>query len=454
MFIPLFFLINTVTSWFSPFYKKRYWQYSDDQNNLLKHCAGMGPYVQGSGFGFDYDEIPMNLVVDRVFVFSRHGERYPTVDLELSLRAVYDKLKETKVDRYEGPMSFVEKWDYFITNRSLIEMETNTSQFSGLKDMHNFGQDIRQRYGEQLYKERSVMPFFTSGSQRVIDSSEAFARGFFDGDNNEELAKKMVIIPENKNQGYDTLTTGKSCDPYHKKNNYPHPYVPRFMKQEAMRLNKLSPGFNMTAADVKILAQYCAFELNVKGHSDVCDALSMDTFIEYEYLHDSEVYYTNAEHPYTFILGSVYVNATLQLLNEKNPEQKMYFSFTHDTDLLFYMNALGILDHQERKLPIGRIEFSRFFKTSELVPMGARIVLERLTHEKTQEKYVRVIINDAVIPLKSCQDGPSFTCKLSTLNRLFYEKLSEQQTFGDKCNVDKKYPQYLKFYWDWKQYSR
>ncbi|VEU20336.1 DEKNAAC101234 [Brettanomyces naardenensis] len=450
MIIPQFIaVVNTVASWVNPFAAKKYWQESEEQHNLLKHCGGMGPYVEGTGYGINRSDLPESLTVDMVVVFSRHGERYPTVDLGKQLREVYDRLRATKVDEYEGPLAFVKDWEYFVEDQDLLEMETNMSRFSGLQDMRDFGVDVRNRYGNLYDLGEGTMPFFTSGSQRVIDSAKAFAEGFFTG---QEDKSRIVVLPERKRQGYNTLTTGRSCKPYHKKTNYPHPYIPKLMAEEAERLNKLSPGFHLTASDLETLAQYCAFELNAKGESDVCNALSMETFIEHEYIRDAELYYTKAEHPYTFTLGSVYMNATLTLLNEdesNHGNQSLWFSFSHDTDILYFMNALGVFDHQEKKLPIGQIDFSRFFRTSELIPMGARIVLERISEKGSDEKYLRLLINDAVIPLKNCQDGPYFTCKLSTLSYQFYEKLGHEKSFAEKCRVKKKRPQYLSFYWDW-----
>ncbi|KAF6011202.1 hypothetical protein HII13_002559 [Brettanomyces bruxellensis] len=428
---------------------KEYWQNDNSEHNLLKYMGGMGPYVQGHGYGLEYDENAFD--VEQVFIFARHGERYPTTSLNNDLRKTFDKLKGAQVDNYVGPMSFVKDWTYFVEDDSLLEQETNTSCFSGLQDMYNFGAEIRRKYGN-LIDDEATVPLFASGSKRVCDSATAFGKGFGKGFDNDQNQYKLIILPEKRSQGANTLTSGRSCKPYHKKQGYTQKYIAKTLVEESKRLNRESPGFNVTSEDVTNLIRYCAFELNAKGSSEVCNALSMDAFIEHEYMRDTELYYTKANHPLTFTLGSVYVNATLQLLSENPAEhqnQRVWVSFSHDTDLLYFMNAIGILENQQTALPTDSVAFARFFRTSELVPMGARIVIEQLVDKTNGEKIVRILVNDAVIPLQNCQDGPLFTCRLSTLRHMFYEKLRKNGSFSKRCEVKSGRPEYLSFYWDW-----
>ncbi|KAG7879524.1 hypothetical protein KL905_003081 [Ogataea polymorpha] len=47
----------------------------------------------------------------------------------------------------------------------------------------------------------------------------------------------------------------------------------------------------------------------------------------------------------------------------------LFFSFSHDNDLLRYLTAPGLYDHEE-ELPLDGVEFRRSFKSSEIVPMA------------------------------------------------------------------------------------
>ena len=422
---------------------------SADQSNLLKHLGGMGPYVKGTGFGipcgFEWNTKP-----DKVFIFARHGERYPTKPVARRLKAVYDKLKGADVMDPEGPLCFLKDWDFFIPGPDWLGMETLYGDFNGFQTMYDFGKNTKIKYGYLYEGCDDIIPVFTAGKQRCVDSAEEFSKGFFNDDEDKVQSNVRIIkLDETKRMGADTLTTSISCKKYVRHGEYfKHPFIGKYMVSEAKRLNMLSPGFNLNAKDVYALSIYCAFELNAVGESRVCDALSLNTFIELEYFRDSELWYEKAAHPLSFALGSVYVDAMLKLFDDKETKQNLFFSFTHDTDLLHFMNALGLFQYEKEDLSTRNIDFARFFKTSELVPMGARIVIERYTIKN--EKYIRVLVNDAVIPIPECQNGPFFTCKLSKLKDIVYEKMQECN-FVDKCRITDERPKELTFYWDWEE---
>lgn len=420
---------------------------SKDQSNLLKHLGGMGPYVQGTGFGIPV-EFNWNIKPDKVFIFGRHGERYPTKSVAKRLKSVFDKLKGAEVEHSKGPLSFVKNWEYFIPGPDWLGMETLYGDFNGFQTMYDFGKDTKLKYGYLYENCDDLLPIFTASMQRCVDSAEEFGKGFFNDDEEQIGSKfKLVLLNETREMGADTLTTSISCHNYiHRGNYFKHPYIGKYMVQEAKRLNVLSPGFNITAKDVYSLSVYCAFELNAVGKSKVCEALSLSTFAELEYFRDAELWYERANHPFSFVLGSVYVDAMVKLFDEKETKQNLFFSFTHDTELLHFMKALGIFEHQIHELSTRDIDFARFFKTSELVPMGARIIIERYTIKGN--RYIRVLINNAVIPIPECQNGPAYTCKLSKFKALLNEKL-QAGTFEDKCRITEERPKQLTFYWDW-----
>lgn len=422
---------------------------SKDQSNLLKHLGGMGPYVQGSGYGLPV-EFSWNIKPDKVFVFARHGERYPTKAVAKRLKEVYDKLKGAEVEDCKGPMNFVDEWEFFIPGPYWLGMETLYGDFNGFQTMFDFGKDTKIKYGYLYQNCDDILPIFTASKQRCIDSAEEFGKGFFNDDEDKiDSNSKLIILDETKRMGADTLTTSISCHKYYQRGEYfKHPFIGKYMVQEAKRLNFLSPGFNITARDVYSLSVYCAFELNAIGESRVCEALSLNTFVELEYFRDAELWYERANHPFSFALGSVYVDAMVKLFDEKETKQNLFFSFTHDTELLHFMNALGIFEYQKQELSTRFIDFARFFKTSELVPMGARIVIERYTIKG--DRYIRVLINNAVIPIPECQNGPAYTCKLSKFKAILDEKL-KNCNFVNKCRITEERPKQLTFYWDWEE---
>ena len=99
-------------------------------------------------------------------------------------------------------------------------------------------------------------------------------------------------------------------------------------------------------------------------------------------------------------------------------------------------------------------------------PMGARIVLERYVcpssppqcwtnelypnHEHCEEQmyepYVRLSINDGVVPIPRCQDGsPGGGCLLSNFLALVNVRDQETPDWASLCDVDEYLPRRVEF---------
>lgn len=77
--------------------------------------------------------------------------------------------------------------------------------------------------------------------------------------------------------------------------------------------------------------------------------------------------------------------------------------------------SLGLFEDAE-DLPVTKIAADRKWKTSQITPMGGRILFERLTcsteDSKDKEVYVRLNVNDGIVALEGCSDGPGSSCSL------------------------------------------
>ena len=56
-------------------------------------------------------------------------------------------------------------------------------------------------------------------------------------------------------------------------------------------------------------------------------------------------------------------------------------------------------------------------------------------HYSSNETYIRVLLNDAVYPIASCQNGPGKSCLLSEYAALIEKKNQDAGNFIDYCNV-------------------
>jgi acid phosphatase len=132
-------------------------------------------------------------------------------------------------------------------------------------------------------------------------------------------------------------------------------------------------------------------------------------------------------------MGWLWLNATTNLLLE-GPETAgpLYFSFVHDGDMVPMLAALGLFE-DEKNLPVDEIWEERRWKTSQITPMGGRILLERLKCGK--ERYVRFNVNDGIVPLQGCSDGPGASCGLAKFEEYVKRRGEQAGDFREVCGL-------------------
>ncbi|KAH3662643.1 hypothetical protein OGATHE_004218 [Ogataea polymorpha] len=429
-FLVAYFAFSAEASILSPPYP----QTSTDQSNVLRYLNG-GPFVENTGFGLPLDP-PYGCKIEQVQLFMRHGERYPTKSAGKTFETLYQKLKNDTVTSYSGPLAFVKDLEYFVNDPENYEMESTKGVYSGLLEAYRLGAFFRERY-ESLLDSSSVVPIFAASQQRVVDTARSFGKGLFLDQYNSSCSIQ-IINEVGKMNGANTLTPITNCLSYNT-SLYQHTFGENIYQAEAERLNALSPGFNITPDDIFTMGAYCGYELNVKGKSDMCQALSMDAFQALQYQDDLQKFYQfGPGHNMSAVSGGLLANASAQLLQE---DRKVVFSFMHDNDLLTYFTALGLPTDTE--LSTEEIEFHRSFKTSEFIPQGARLIIEKLNCSDSEN--VRFIVNDKVYPLPGCSSGPGFTCPLEET----IELLTPEHEYAEACGLPDDRPHELTFYWDW-----
>lgn len=426
-------------------------QFYDNYNNI-KYLGGGAPYSDGRGFGISRNP-PSGCEVDQVIMLSRHGERYPDPGTYKSMVTSLDKLWNTNIT-YKDGLAFFNDWQFWITDPSWIAQETTSGPYGGLLDGYHRGNTYRARYGH-LWDGTSQVPIFTSGYERVIETARKFGEGFF-GYNYTEVAN-VNIISENSTQGADSLTpvcykkdnTSSVCE------SLDSSVFPQF-KVAAARLNEQNKGLNLNYTDITALMTVAAYELNARPYSPWIDLFTTEEWITYSYYNDLSYYYCDGPgNDDMFAVGAVYANATLSLLKEgpsDDGDNSMFFSFCHDTNITPVLAALGLFV-PENHLPVnGTIPFGHNYHSTDFVPMGGHFVIERLscnaTTTNSKGSYVRMVVNEAVIPLNECSDGPGFSCSLSNYTTYLGDRLPD---YAKTCEVPSDYPQNLEFFWKWNE---
>lgn len=119
----------------------------------------------------------------------------------------------------------------------------------------------------------------------------------------------------------------------------------------------------------------------------------------------------------------------------------MYADFSHDNDMMTIFAALGLYNSTELLLPIDRrLErdgaLLAGYAAAYSVPFGARMFVEKMIcggkeGEGEREEYVRIIVNDRVMPLETCGGDEFGRCTLGN----FVKSLSFAREGGkwDQC---------------------
>lgn len=106
------------------------------------------------------------------------------------------------------------------------------------------------------------------------------------------------------------------------------------------------------------------------------------------------------------------------------------------------LTALSLFE-DAKDLPVDRIKEDRQWKTSQVTPMGGRILFERMTCPTGL--YVRFNVNDGIVPLKGCDDGPGSSCALDAFAEYVKARGQAAGDFRKICGLGKDAPRALTF---------
>lgn len=225
--------------------EKQFSQEFSDGYSILKHYGGNGPYSERRSYGISRDP-PDSCAVDQVIMIKRHGERFPSPSMGELIEASLAKIYGAGISKWEGDLTFLDDWTYFVPDSCWYNAETYSGPYAGLLDGYQHGVDYRDRYGS-LWNDKSIVPIFSSGYSRVINTARKFGEGFFGYNYSTNAA--LNIISESASMGANSLTP--TCDTDNDTatcDNLPTT-MPQF-KIAAARLNSQNTGLNLTESDV------------------------------------------------------------------------------------------------------------------------------------------------------------------------------------------------------------
>ncbi|KAI1611984.1 3-phytase B [Exophiala viscosa] len=430
---------------YNGYQEKQFSQNFYDSYNPIKHMGGIGPYSDRVGYGIDPNP-PAGCAVDQVIMLMRHGERYPDATTAAKNQAALNKVYATNITKWAGDLAFLNDWTFYITNQGLLEQETFSGPYSGLLNAFKRGSEYGNKYGH-LWDGQTTVPIFAGGYERVVETARYFGKGFFGY--NYSTSAAINIISENYTQGADSLTPTCLADTGLVACFYTTRTLPQF-EVAAQRLNSQNPGLNLNSTDILALMAVGTFELQSRSYSPWINAFTLDEWVAFGYIQDLSYYYCSGPgDPYQIAVGQVFANASLALMEAGPSHLPMSWNFAHDAYITPIVAALG-LDVPSSPLPNNSVPFPNPYNSADIVPMGGHLVLERLSCNATASsaagKYVRAVINEAVVPWPTCQSGPGFSCPFANFTTI----VNNIPNFVSTCGVAKAgYPEYLDFWWNY-----
>ncbi|KAK4548315.1 hypothetical protein LTR36_010185 [Oleoguttula mirabilis] len=433
----------------------------------MRHQGGNSPWIpKVRGILEGGMEPPAGCRVDQVHMISRHAERYPTVMAGIRMLELFQHLQAANLT-LSGDLAFTDGWDFFIADPAQrFENVVATGPCAGTLEAFAAGVKLRTRYEHLLVEAlaTNMTSFWASDSLRVIETARYFGAGFF-GIDWKEVAR-LHVIPETPDRGADTLTPGRTCLNYRfNVDEYGHDYGIRklyewreaYLPPIIKRLGKQNPDITFNEAEVYSMQEFCGFETIAKGSSRWCDVFTHEEWESFEYARDLLHYYrAGPGNPYSGAMGWLWLNATANLLLEGPGAGPLYLSFVHDGDIIPLLSALDLFP-QVPDLPASHVMHNRTWRTSDIVPMGGRLIFERLACPAYQycwdnadygypnhiycsppqdEYFVRINVNDGIVALPGCDTGPGSSCPLGEFVEMVKRRGLDLGDFRKVCGLE------------------
>jgi hypothetical protein len=434
----------------------------DYRFDALLHLPGISPYFDAIGSGLDHTA-PRHCEVTAASYLVRHAAIYVNDDdYEDYIEPFFKKLDSTydnssyniwsgpRRKGWKGPLRFFNKWVNPIDDPE-NQMEKITPQ--GIKDSKKVGKHLLSRYPTLAPTTKRI---YADKKSRTKDTAAAFVRSF---------PQDVEVVQIDKNStSFHAQNPHKACKSFNKKpgNEEQGHFMSFYTVPIINRLQPHSP-VPLTQTDIMGMQQMCGYESAINGKkSDICDVFTDDEWMAYEYAWDLKYsYMVGHGNPLSPYLGFPWLNTTAHLMSkfhspshistseDEIPDddgQRFFLAFTHREVPPFVATALGLFNssnaHAE-EFPTDRINWSRSWRMSELIPFLGHVGIEKLTcnsvtmDPEDDHEYIRIIANTAPRPIPNCQDGPGASCAFDRFVEIVGKGMEEYGDFDGVCGNDK-----------------
>ncbi|KAI0711023.1 phytase [Cerioporus squamosus] len=356
-----------------------------------------------------YHAPPDGCLVDQVNLIQRHGARFPTSGAAARIETALSKL-QSATEITDPLLDFVKNYTYELGQDNLVPF--------GAAQSYEAGRVAFERYSHILHDQE---PFVrTSSGPRVVDSASNWTAGFAAASAHRYNPGVSVILSE---AGNDTLDDNM-CPAAGSSDAETNTWLAIFAPPMTARLNAGAVGANLTDTDTYNLLTLCAFDTVAHERpGDFCAVYEeLDAGPAIMYSGDLDKYYgTGYGQPLGPVQGVGYINELLARLTgtavhdqtqtnstlDSDPatfplNRTFYADFSHDNQMAAIFSAMGLF-RQSAPLDATRPDPHRTWHNEKMLPFSGRMVVERLSCD--QQANVRVLVNDALMPLEFCGAG-------------------------------------------------
>lgn len=179
---------------------------ADSNFDPLKHLSGTSLPFDSDSISSPLDPVPpQGCKVSRVSYLVRHAAIHSNeFEFREIIEPFVDKLKKSNVNWSASPnLAFLSAWE-----SPILSKEREKLSRSGKLQAMNFGVELAYRY----FHLRTPRKVWSASSDRTMISAEYFTKGLAI----DASEVSLIGVPENKNQGLNSLTPYLSCPVYNK----------------------------------------------------------------------------------------------------------------------------------------------------------------------------------------------------------------------------------------------
>ncbi|KAA8916123.1 hypothetical protein TRICI_001774 [Trichomonascus ciferrii] len=347
-------------------------------------------------------------------------------------------------------------------NDRVIVLDEDCSNGANSLTPHKSCDPYKERVKKAIFEDREF--WYGDAGHEILDRVNQFVDGCLDLDDVHNLFSLC---------SYELNAKGRSefCDIFSK-----HEWCVYEYDQDVVNYYARGPGNEYSRAVgstfaralLKLLHEDSSYYHNgYDGHH--YNDYDHDGHHSYDYDHDD---YYDGKYVATNTNMTADYNSTVTLSSfgrDHWSNKNLFFSFTHHDDVTALFTALGFWNPRQPLPKDYRPDHGSPWVAADISPMKQHLTIERLEcHDNhycntsdcdcdcdsssdncdcswNDGQFVRVLLNDAVLPIPECRNGPGHSCALDRFTKLVESRLVD---YCSTCEIDSDIPTETTFFWD------